>query len=289
MALAPAKLNLFLEVLAKRSDGYHEIESLMVTIDLCDVLFFTPDPTGRISLQVDARSIGPSTASGPESLPADDENLVVRAVRLLQERADVSAGARLRLVKKIPIAAGLGGGSSDAAAALRLANDGWKLDWPEDRLLQLAAELGSDVPFFLGQGAAVCTGRGERIQRVAGIRNLHFVLVRPPEGLATARVYARATPNASPLSSWPLVRALQQGRWRQARKLFTNRLEEAAAGLSPWIERLGREFAALDCTVAQMSGSGTSYFGLCRHAGHARRLAGALRARGVGRVLAVRC
>jgi len=282
---APAKLNLFFEVLGKRSDGFHEIETLMVPINLFDDLHFQPDATGRIS--VECRWAGldePGTSRG--DLPAEAENIATRALQLLRRRAGLTAGARVQLLKRIPSAAGLGGGSSDAAAALLAGNAGWQLNWPRRALLPLAAELGSDVPFFLARSAAVCRGRGERIEPVDGLGCLDFVLVRPPAGLSTARVYANCRAAQPPQPLEPLVRALAKGDRRLAGRLLYNRLEEAAEPLSPWIGRLKAEFARLDCP-ARMSGSGSSYFGMCRGARHARRVAARLRSRGVGRVYAV--
>ena len=161
--LAPAKLNLFLEVLAKRSDGFHEIETLMVPIGWYDIALISRPIRRRISLACE------QVTQSSDPVPTGDDNLVVRAVKLLRDRSGTSQGARLRLVKRIPAASGLAGGSSDAAAALVAANLGWQLNWPREQLASLAAELGSDVPFFLGRGPAICRGRGEIMEPVAGI------------------------------------------------------------------------------------------------------------------------
>ncbi|MHC4405631.1 MAG: 4-(cytidine 5'-diphospho)-2-C-methyl-D-erythritol kinase [Planctomycetota bacterium] len=285
---APAKLNLFFEVLAKRSDGYHEIETLVYPIDLFDTLYFKEDPSGQVEL--DCQRV--TGAWGPNGLglgdvPAGPDNLVVQAVELLKRRAGIANGATLRLVKRIPAAAGLGGGSSDAAAALAAANSAWGLGWPIARLRRLAARLGSDVPLFFTQGPAVCRGRGERIEPVAGVGKLHFVVVRPPAGLATADVYRACHPAARARHAAPLLSALVQGNLAVAGRLLFNRLEPAAQRLSPWICRLRRALARTDCLGHQMSGSGTCYFGLCRNARHARRMARCLRALGLGIALAV--
>jgi 4-diphosphocytidyl-2-C-methyl-D-erythritol kinase len=286
---APAKLNLFFEVLAKRSDGYHEIETLMCPVDLFDTLHFQEDPNGQLELRC-RRVFGASGASGRglHEVPEGPANLVVRAVELVRRRAGVRRGAKLRLVKRIPAAAGLGGGSSDAAAALVAANEGWRLGRSPDELAQWAAEVGSDVPFFLAGGPAVCRGRGERVSPVAGLGAMSFVVVRPPEGLATAEVYRVCGAAAQPETALPLIEALQRGDWNQAGRRLLNRLQPAAETLSPWVKRLQQEFSQLDVLGHGMSGSGTSYFGLCRHARHARRCARRLRAKGVGTVFAVR-
>jgi 4-diphosphocytidyl-2-C-methyl-D-erythritol kinase len=302
---APAKLNLFFEVLEKRSDGFHEIETLMAPTNLSDTLMFAPEQAsaaqhhvaggrpspGEILLECRWADPGVAIADGVAcklgTLPPPAENLVVRAAELLRRRAGVTAGATIRLLKRIPAAAGLGGGSSDAAAALVAGNLGWGIDWPHERLAELATELGSDVPFFLQDGAAICRGRGERIEPIGGLSRLHVVVARPPEGLSTAEVYRRCAPGKSQRAVEPLIDALRRGDLRKLGRLIYNRLEEPAAELSDWVARLKSEFAQLGCLAAQMSGSGTSYFGLCHHGVHARQVAGRLRARGVGRVYAL--
>jgi 4-diphosphocytidyl-2-C-methyl-D-erythritol kinase len=285
---APAKLNLFFEVLARRNDGYHEIETLMVPIGLYDTLAARDDPKGNLHLECwwDVAESGGVGNDGDSLgvLPAPEDNLAYRAVRVLRERAGIDRGISLRLSKTIPSAAGLGGGSSDAAAALLAANEVWQLNWSRGQLAELAAELGSDVPFFLLGGAAICRGRGERIEPLAGATPLHFVVVRPPVGLSTAAVYKHCQVAAQPRGVAPLVTALRAGDVRNLDQLIHNRLQDAAEALCPWIATLNRELAAQDCLADQMSGSGTSYFGICRHALHARRVARRLQSRGLGRV-----
>jgi len=285
----PAKLNLFFEVLGKREDGYHEIETLVCPIDLYDTLFFKEDSSGQIRLGCakGSGSWGPLDRGFAE-VPDDAENLAVRAVALLRRRAGECRGAELRLVKRIPSAAGLGGGSSDAAAALMAANAGWHLDWSLARLRELGAELGSDVPLFFAGGSAVCRGRGERVAPAPRCDALHFVVVRPPAGLSTAAVYRACRVPEQPRPLGPLLDALERRDWAAAGRLMFNRLHSAAAELSPWISRLQGAFSRLDCLGHQMSGSGTCYFGLCRHARHARHVARWLQANGMGTAFAVR-
>jgi 4-diphosphocytidyl-2-C-methyl-D-erythritol kinase len=286
---APAKLNVFFEVLGKRGDGYHEIESLMCPIDLCDTLYFRDSPVNGVRLTC-RRAVGPgqSECLGLDDVPDGAENLVVRAIELVRRRADVRAGADMVLIKRIPAAAGLGGGSSDAAAAILAANEVWGLGVHAEQLSDWAAELGSDVPFFLANGPAICRGRGELVEPLDGLPPLSFVVVRPPEGLATAVVYGACESAQRPRNVWTLVDALRCGDWREAGRQMWNRLLPAAKSLSPWVARLEREFAQLDFLGHGMSGSGTSYFGLCRHARHARRNARRLSAKGFGAVFAVR-
>ena len=284
----PAKLNLFFEVLGKRDDGYHEIESLMCPIRLCDSLEFHDDPSGRVSLDCAAAS-GPR-APGSDWLadvPEGPENLVLRAVELVRREAGVARGARVRLVKRIPTQAGLGGGSSDAAAALAAANAHWKLGRAPAQLAEWGAQLGSDIPFFFAAGAAVCRGRGERVARAVRAGQAHFVVVRPPQGLSTAAVYRACRPADAPRSLAAMLEAFERGDWAAVGRLLFNRLEAAAAGLSPHVALLREEFQRLDCLGHAMSGSGSAYFGLCRHARHARRVARRLQARNLGSVFCV--
>jgi 4-diphosphocytidyl-2-C-methyl-D-erythritol kinase len=295
--LAPAKLNLFLEVLSRRGDGFHEIESLIVPISLFDTLIFREETSQQLTLRCQwacglgktARPNGLTSSSVIwEKLPEGYDNVAMRAVDLLRCRAGIAAGASLQLTKRIPSAAGLGGGSSDAAAALVAANLVWNVGWSGDRLCQLAGEIGSDVPFFFGGGPALCQGRGEQIRRLPSIRSLDFVVACPPEGLATADVYKNCRPAERPRGAGHLIEALERRDFRGLRNLVFNRLEEPAARLSRWIDCLRNEFTKLNCVAAGMSGSGTSFLGVCRHAGHARRVVRLLRGRGYERVYAVR-
>ena len=285
---APAKLNLFFEVLGKREDGYHEVETLVTPVDLYDTLYFAERGDGQVSLSCH-RASGHWGTDGNwlADLPEGSENLVVRAVELLRRRSGERRGASLRLVKRIPTAAGLGGGSSDAAAALAAANAGWSLAWSWQELAKLGAELGSDVPLFFARGPALCRGRGERVAPVAALGAWHYVLVRPPAGLSTAAVYRACVPAQPTRDPGPLMEALSRGALAEAGRAMFNRLEPAAESLSPWIRRLRAEFEETDCVGHQMSGSGTCYFGLCRHARHARRIARCLQAKRLGMALAV--
>jgi 4-diphosphocytidyl-2-C-methyl-D-erythritol kinase len=291
VAQAPAKLNLFLEILDRRADGYHELETLMVAITICDTIVFTTTVEDQVQLTCRAprggRAQEVALGDGVNllgDLPGSGSNLVTRAVRRLQQAAGVAVGADIQLIKRIPSAAGLGGASSDAAAALMAANRGWRLNWSLAELAQVAAQLGSDIPFFFGPGAAICRGRGERVEPLDVASGASFVVVRPPEGLSTALVYQHCRVADKPRSPHGLVEALQRGQWPRAAKLLTNRLEPAATQLTPWIARLRTAFDRLDCLGHQMSGSGTSYFGICRHARHARRVAARLRSEKLGYV-----
>lgn len=292
---APAKLNLFLELLAKRPDGFHEIETLMVAIDIYDRLYVTSLSEGQTQLTcrwasgmeaLSASRIGNDTVATLDALPMGSDNIVWQAVEQLRQRASVGAGIAIHLVKRIPAAAGLGGASSDAAAALVAANRLWRLGWSREQLSEVAADIGSDVPFFLtrrmeGSGMAICRGRGEQIEPLTAMPRLHFVLTRPPAGLSTPKVYQRCRISSAPASVEPLVATLRRGDYSFG-KLLVNRLQLPAEELSPWISRLSALFARTDCIGHQMSGSGSSYFGIYRTARQARCVASRIRAAGYG-------
>ncbi len=267
----------------------------MVAITIFDTIVFTTTREDHVALTcstpIGGRAQEAALGSGANLLgdvPVSGNNLVTRAVVRLRDAAGVSAGAQIHLIKRIPSAAGLGGASSDAASALMAANRAWQLGWTPSELSHLSAELGSDIPFFFGTGAAVCRGRGEEIEPLSLAAALHVVVVRPPQGLATADVYGNCSVGSPARCMTPLIDALRRGDVAAASGQLTNRLQPAAARLSPWIGRLRSAFDRLDCLGHQMSGSGTSYFGICHHARHARRVAARLRGEGLGYVCVAR-
>lgn len=278
--LAPAKLNLFLEVLARRPDGYHEIESLMVTVNLYDTLTVSELDSGSIVLRCD-----------DPSLPTGSENLVVKAAERLKAATGSSRGAEISLRKVIPAQAGLAGGSSDAAAALVALDRVWDLRMSAPALDAVAAEIGSDVTFFLHGPAAICRGRGEQVEDISLGHPLHFVLVAPYVGLSTADVYRNLRPAETPRRISPVLEALaHEGPAALGRSLF-NRLQPVAETLRPELIRIRDALAKLDPPLdgSLMSGSGSAYFGLCRDPAAAHRAAEALQPLGLGWVRVVTC
>lgn len=262
---APAKVNLFLEVLGKRPDGYHEIQTFMVALRLFDTLQFKEDASGNVRLTCQE----PNLSTGPD-------NLVHKAVRLVQEYTQCPRGVQVQLVKRIPMAAGLAGGSADAAATLVGLNRLWQLGLKREELSALAAQLGSDIPFFFSLPAAWCTGRGEQVTPAPWGRRLWFVLVCPRVGLSTAAVYRAVTVPAVPSSGDALRQAAAEGRVDDLGRLLFNRLQEPAEQLCPAIAVYLRRLAELRPAGQCMSGSGSSLFALCRDRQEAVRLARAL-------------
>lgn len=278
--LAPAKLNLFLEVLARRPDGYHEIESLLVAVDLHDTLTFRDLDGGSIELVCD-----------DPSLPTGSANLVVQAAQRLKTATGCTRGARISLKKVIPAQAGLGGGSSDAAATLVALDRLWDLELPANRLDAVAGEIGSDVAFFLHAPAAICRGRGEQVEPLALSKPLHFVLVAPSFGVSTAEVYRNLRPPETPLSIGPVTGALALEKPSALGHCLFNRLQPVAEALRPELIRVRDALANLDPPLdgSLMSGSGSAYFGLCPDLAVAHRAAEVLQPLGLGWVRAVTC
>jgi 4-diphosphocytidyl-2-C-methyl-D-erythritol kinase len=259
---APAKVNLYLEVLGKRADGYHEIATLMVAIRLYDTLVFKEDPSGAIRLRCTQAEL----STGPD-------NLIVKAARLLAKETGCQRGADIRLVKRIPLAAGLAGGSSDAAATLAGLNRLWNLGLEKSVLTKLAGQLGSDVAFFFDAPAAWCTGRGEQVEPLPLGRTLHFVLLCPPFGLSTADVYRNVRVPPQPADGQGVRRAFVAGDIEEMGRLLHNRLQEAADKLSPKLAEYRRRLAAEQPAGQLMSGSGSTLFALCRDRHEARHIA----------------
>jgi 4-diphosphocytidyl-2-C-methyl-D-erythritol kinase len=262
---APAKVNLYLEVLGKRPDGYHEVATLLVAVSLFDSLEFKEESSGEVRLHCDQ----PGLSTGPD-------NLILRAAALLRARTGCRRGAWITLRKRIPIAAGLAGGSTDAAATLAGLNLLWRLRLSRRELAEWAAELGSDVPFFFATPAAWCTGRGERVTALPLGGPVILVLVCPPIGLATADVYRGVVVPEQPETGDAIRRALAAADIEAAGRRLHNRLQPAAERLYPMVAELDARLARLGPAGHVMSGSGSSLFALCRDRAEALRVAHAM-------------
>lgn len=302
----PAKLNLFLEILGKREDGFHELETLMVTVGLYDTLVLTEESTPEISLRchdVGSTSRMESPASfrsttcrrrklnesgTSDKVPDGRDNLAVQAAELLKTETGVDRGIHMDLFKRIPAAAGLAGGSSDAAAVLFALNRIWQTGLSRDELQRLASRIGSDVGFFLSPcPTALCQGRGEVIRPLHAPLRMHFVIAKPDSGLSAAEVYRHCRPEESPRGSQPLIESLQRGDLNTAGRLMFNSLQPPAEALNEDVRELKAAFSGLSLSGHMMSGSGTAYFGICRHRHEARMAAARLRSMGQSRVYVV--
>lgn len=291
--LAPAKLNLYLEVLGRRDDGFHDLETLMAPIRLYDRLEWRP-PGAGIPAGFSLRYDGSTSPAVQAAAPADRRNLVWRAAELLAQAAGVEPTGQITLTKRIPVQSGLGGGSSDAAAALVLLNAAWGVHFSHTDLSRLAAQLGSDVPFFLASRSSVCRGRGEIVSPVASFPRLDVVVVVPRVGVSTAAAFQAlaaplSTEAAARNSCWrlsQLLGKLQFGSVAAAGQWMSNRLQAAAVQLCPGISRVGTHFASTSCYAHLLTGSGSAYFGVMRSARHARRVAAQITSANLGIVFA---
>lgn len=250
--LAPAKLNLTLEVLAKRPDGFHDIRSVIQSINLCDSLSF------QLSQSLEFKS------DVPDWIPED--SLVSKATSLLQEATGCAEGATIEVSKRIPLASGLGGDSSDAAATLRGLNKLWQLGLSQSKLLELAAQLGSDVPFFVYGGTALVEGRGEIVTPLPPLSPMWVVLMVPPmSGLTrkTERLYAslKASHYTDGQITERLVEALKAGREFMPSMLF-NTFDNVAFDSFTGLGEYWQELVKAGAKDAHLAGSGPALFTL---------------------------
>jgi 4-diphosphocytidyl-2-C-methyl-D-erythritol kinase len=264
----PAKVNLTLAVLGKRADGFHEIESLVIPIPLYDQVCLVKSTCNGMQLTCD-----------DPALPVGPENLVWRAADTLARYVGRSPDVHIRLTKRIPAGAGLGGGSSDAAATLIGLNRLWGLDLGKTELVGLAAALGSDVPLFLDRCPVIIRGRGEQIELVGLDWSGWLVLVLPPFGMSTAQVYRRWRPDGvPPPSADEVVRAYRAGAALDG--LLFNMLEGPAFSIEPRLAELHAGMVELGAPYARMSGSGSALFALFQE----RRQAESFASRAVNRL-----
>lgn len=278
----PAKLNLFLELLALRDDGFHEIDTVMVPIDWCDELKLRRRTEPGIKLSVDwipSRSkIAAEFGVDPDSetadrllaIPNDQSNLVHRALTRFSEEFSIAGGFDCELGKSIPAGAGMGGASSDAASALLCAAALCGVDPYSDAVNQIAAEIGSDVPFFLGQcdtqgqsiTAGRATGRGEVIEAVSMRSPIDFLVVFPPITLVTSLVYASSLVPREPKSGDEIAAALEKGDLRSLHSFLLNRLTDPAKKIAPQITEILESMWRNGLTTCQLTGSGSACFAI---------------------------
>ena len=278
---APAKINLYLEILGRRADGYHEIDTLMQTVSLADRLAMRSRSDESFSLVLRGHT---------EGVPDNDTNLVVRAAKALAERLHAGgdggaiAGVDIELEKRIPPGSGLGGGSSDAAATLVGLRRLWNSDAGDELLVDVAAGLGSDVSFFIRGGAARCTGRGEIVEHLKVEGTMHAVLVFG-EPLSTKCIYEKLT--ASELTKTHLsgnVRALNHGSMHSdnmADMPLSNALEPAAFLVRPRLREVKELLLKAGASQACLSGSGSCVFGVAESERGAEALASEIAASGL--------
>jgi 4-diphosphocytidyl-2-C-methyl-D-erythritol kinase len=272
--LAPAKINLFLEVLSRRKDGFHEIETVMQAVNIYDQLVFS---TGGTNINVE---------SDCTSLKEAKENLVYKAIVQTLTYTGLNFGVSVSIKKEIPIGAGLGGASSDAATTIKALNKLFKLGMNKNDMCKIAKECGSDVSFFLGSACAICRGRGEEISPIDSQKVLYFVLVYPEEPLLTQEVYEKLdislTKKRRNVNMF--IKYLKDGNLELIGKSLFNRLEESAFKLKPKLGYIKETFTGLGFLGVCMSGSGSSVYGLAFDKKEAMEKAKMLKKLGLGRV-----
>lgn len=261
---ARAKINLTLDVLGKRPDGYHEVEMVMQSIGLYDCLEFTPVSEG-ITILVEGGD-----------LPAGEDNLVHRAASCIRTHGGIRNGIEIRLKKSIPVAAGLGGGSADAAATLAGLNTIWGLGLTLRELMLLGEQLGSDVPFCLMEGTALARGRGEKLMRLPPCPFLGLVLVKPSFGVSTAAVYQACSPGKlkNKPGSGDMVEAIKKRDPGVIAERLYNALEPVTFAMHPEVLVIKEKLLEAGALGALMSGSGPTVFGLTGDLREARGVAG---------------
>lgn len=270
---SPSKINLFLEVLGRRDDGYHEICSIVVLTELCDTIILERRTSG-----ITIRVRDPKVPSGPD-------NLCHRAADLLLRHSGIHGGVSIRIEKHIPVAGGMGGGSSNAAATLWGLNLLYDLGWPREELTGLGSELGSDVPLFFCRGAAFIRGRGERVEELAALTPRWLVIANPGMEISTASVYRRLRlPLTSEKAGFTMRGLVEAGQIEAALSHCFNRLEDVVLEAYPPVANLKQRLLLLGASPVLVSGSGPTVFGIVRDAEAAKLVASSLVESGIAAV-----
>lgn len=274
---ARAKINLTLDVLGRRPDGYHEVEMIMQTVELSDVVSFQQAPEG-VAVTTDH----PLLAGG-------ESNIAHKAARLLMERYGVNKGINIHINKRIPVAAGLAGGSTDAAAVLLGLNKIWSLGLSVAELTDLGAQIGSDVPFCIIGGTALAQGRGEILTALPGVPEMWLVLVKPALEVSTAEVYGNY--NAAKVERHPAtqeaVRAIYDRNMEGLLKNLANVLESVTLSRYPEVSLVKETMISVGISQVLMSGSGPTVFGVVGSQAEALQRADVLRQRLPGMFITV--
>lgn len=264
---APAKINLTLDVLYKREDQFHEVDMIMTTIDLADRIGLEKRADGQIKI-----------ISTDRFVPDDERNFAYQAAKLLQNTYNIKEGVSIKIDKEIPIAAGLAGGSSDAAATLRGLNELWQLELSMDELAELGAKIGSDVPFCVYGGTARATGRGEKIEELPAPPNCWIVLAKPKIGVSTADVYGGLKlDHVIHPKTEQAIRAIEQKDYDTLCASLGNVLESVTMRLYPEVTMIKDHMERLGADAVLMSGSGPTVFCLVDNEARTTRIYNGLR------------
>ncbi|WNZ96120.1 4-(cytidine 5'-diphospho)-2-C-methyl-D-erythritol kinase [Streptococcus iniae] len=264
---APAKINLGLDIIGKRHDGYHDLDMVMVSVDLCDYITVSPMDEDRILIQSDC-----------SKMPVDNKNDVYKAALLVKKAYGITQGVSIFLRKKIPVCAGMGGGSSDATATLRALNRLWNLNMSCQEMIGLGMAIGSDVPYCIEAGCARVGGKGEKVEQLAGRFSSWVVLVKPEFGISTRTVFPKLDlERISRVDIDALVTAIETKNYSTLQTVMGNSLEDVSIAKRPFIQKIKDRMLASGADVALMTGSGPSVFALCRAEKQADRVVNSLK------------
>lgn len=270
---SPSKINLFLEVLGRRDDGYHEICSIVALTELSD------------TITLERRTSGITIVAGDPRVPPGSDNLCYRAADLLLRHSGTHGGVNIRIEKRIPVAGGMGGGSSNAAATLWGLNLLYDLGWPCEELIGLGSVLGSDVPLFFCREAAFIRGRGERVEELVSLTPQWLVIANPGIEISTASVYRRLRiPLTTETIGVTMQNLIASGQGEAALSHCFNRLEDVVLEVYPIVANLKQRLLLLGAGPVLVSGSGPTVFGVMREAEMARRAASSLAESGIAAV-----
>ncbi|MCY8054126.1 4-(cytidine 5'-diphospho)-2-C-methyl-D-erythritol kinase [Bacillus inaquosorum] len=264
---APAKINLSLDVTRKRPDGYHEVEMIMTTIDLADRIELTELAEDEVRVSSHNRFV-----------PDDQRNLAYQAAKLIKDRYNVKKGVSIMITKVIPVAAGLAGGSSDAAATLRGLNRLWNLNLSAEKLAELGAEIGSDVSFCVYGGTALATGRGEKIKHISTPPHCWVILAKPTIGVSTAEVYRQLKlDDVEHPDVQGMIEAIEEKSFQKMCSRLGNVLESVTLDMHPEVAMIKNQMKRFGADAVLMSGSGPTVFGLVQYESKVQRIYNGLR------------
>ena len=248
-----AKINLTLDVVGKRENGYHDLEMIMQTVNLYDTIYIRKTKVSGIRLKANY-----------SWLPTNEKNIAYRAAQLFFEESGIDGGVAIEITKRIPVAAGLAGGSTDAAATLIGLNRLYETNYSREKLMEMGLKLGADVPFCIARGTMLAEGIGEELTPLTPMPHTHVVLVKPPISVSTAVVYKSLNLNC--IKKHPetktVIEALEEGNVQKIADHMSNVLEEVTIAMHPEIEQLKKDFMKQGAIGAMMSGSGSTVFGL---------------------------
>ncbi|OJG43337.1 4-(cytidine 5-diphospho)-2-C-methyl-D-erythritol kinase [Enterococcus hermanniensis] len=267
MEKAPAKINLGLDILGKRPDGLHELAMVMASIDLADRLYLEEIPEDKIIIE-----------TNKAFLPTDKKNHVYEALELVKERFGIKQGLQVKIHKEIPVAAGLGGGSTDSAAALRAVNRLWNLGLSMEELARLGAEVGSDVPYCVYGQTSLVEGFGEKVTPIKPMPQCWVVVVKPRMSVSTRSIFAQIVMEELYHPDIPaLVSAIEAGDYQKMTQNLGNSMEVVTIKKHPVIQQLKDRMLKYGADAAMMSGSGPTVYALCHKYSRAKHVMNALK------------